>query len=338
MKTNVSHQLWRWVAALALLLAWSASVAAPPPIDVRLSEKSRYLGRGPVETGIEGLHDEAEVYREEVEVTFDLKSYGFSPDAPGGLAREGMSQFEKVARDYEYFNHISPLVREAWGYRSGDGGKPQISPLEFIRRLTRQTTPQGRPLLIDRRVQEIALDLIDNHAMQRGTLLRCQDVVHDYLEQLTGRTVADRTNASLREAILATPGGAIRERMQQIEPQGCTPETERDYLYLSYGVGLGSEGSWFVLEYDYAPPPQGANSWAIEYEKIAGPSRYFVGYYLLDVDPSLGTMRVRGGYTIDLSLWPERVVTRAHEQFLLDFVHVLHERFVTGSRTAEPAQ
>ncbi|MCB9741818.1 MAG: hypothetical protein H6740_04335 [Alphaproteobacteria bacterium] len=317
---------------MLLIALLATSVAQAPAFEVEFTAPSVYLGRG-AETGIQGLDPDAEVYREEIRARFQLDNYGLSGDT-ATLSGEVQRLFEGVARDYRYFGHISPLIREAWGYRSGDD-KAQISPMAFIAELSKQQR-QGRDLLTDRRIRELVVDLADNYAVREGALKGCAGEVRAWLTGLVDEAPKSKDPSALREALLKTDGGAIRARMQSHDGSGCERSGPRDFLYLSYGgsygINVGSEGSWFVIEYDYSDRAPGKLERVFPYEKIGGPSRYFRGQYKLVLDPAGETVTVVGGYDIDLSLWPERVVTQAHEQFLSDFTYVLYERWAAASQ------
>ncbi|MCB9764938.1 MAG: hypothetical protein H6739_34495 [Alphaproteobacteria bacterium] len=297
---------------------WLLVAAALAEPAVRTSQASTYLGRGPEETGIAGLPDDAELYHEEVEVTFTLADYGPVPEGEQAIRAHALGLFEQATRDYDAYNYISPLIRQAWGVTGTKEATP--TPLEAMHALLDAKDARGRPLLPPRRVKELAISLIDGWPVTHGALSECREDVHAWL-QAAGDPATFQT----------ADGSALREALLAAKPSGCARPGPRDYLFMSHGLGVGPQASWVFIEIDYSrPSPARSMEQLIPYHLVAGPSRYFEGAYALRVDPQAKTLFLRYGYVVDLSPWPEQAVTRYHEQVLLDFVYVLHERLTPG--------
>lgn len=333
-------------SSIAAKLLLGLAMAQPTPAPgaptraaptVELVRPSVYMGRGPIETGISGLHASAEVYDIQVQTTYRLADYGHTGIPPGMVYPTTMNLFQAVTRDYDYYGFVSPMLRDVYGHAGKSGDQP--TPLQFIQELVQVKNDRGRYLLTEPRVRSLTLELVDEYAVQSGTLSSCQEEVHAWLWTLLPIPLPpkDRSPQTLKASLQLLTGGILRQRMANNPPTGCARPGTWDYVYMSYGFGQSGRAGWLVIAIDYTDPgpeegPPGKNTRVIPYMGIAGPSRYFSGAYQLDFDPNAATMQLRYGYQIDLGPWPERLITGYHEQILHDFVLVLHERLLELSQ------
>ena len=130
------------------------------------------MGRGPAETGIQGLDARAEVYDIQVESTFSLTPYGKVGASPLQLYPSTMKLFQAVTRDYDDYSFVSPMLRDVYGHAGEPDDQP--TPLQFIQELVQVKNDRGRYLLTEPRVRSLTLDLVDDYAVNSGTLSGCR--------------------------------------------------------------------------------------------------------------------------------------------------------------------
>lgn len=315
----------------ALLLALTAFADdVTSGLELELTRPSVYVGKG-AETGIPGIVPSAQVYEFEVRATFDLTD--LPAESPEAFRDQAFRWFDTVSRDYSYYPYVSPLIREAWGRRV-DPGQPPLTALAFLQELV-SAESEGRPILTERRVTQLAGEIADGYALEHGALSACPADTRAWLWEVSGdaRPASARTPEALTQVIGAMSGEALRERMKAVSPRGCERAEPRDYLFMAFGVPSGAPGGWIIAELDFTDGPSRAASLSANERyypsiEVAGPVNFFDGRYRLRADPKARTLEITYGYRMDLSLWPERIVTRYHERVIVDFVHALHERFV----------
>lgn len=313
-----------------LFLVAAVAMAAPAELDIELTKPSIYLGKGPVETGFEGIAETAQVYHFEVRAEYDLREHVAGLD-PLVAQEKAMSWFDTVARDYEYYPYVSPLVREAFGKRV-DPGDPTYTALDFVRDLAAAENENGaRPLLSDRRVHQLALELVDGFPLRRAAFAHCPAEVKAWLWKVVDAPPG--TTEELSSAVRAMSGPNLRARIAATPAFGCERKIPRDYLFMSFGVPSGAPGGWFIVELDFANTSDKSKSLPAHKRylpsiEVAGPIHYFDGKYEMTWQPEKGALEIIYGYRMDLSRWPERIVTRYHERVIIDFMHAMHERFV----------